>query len=410
MKTDQKLSFITLWRLNDWGMYNRRNEALLWELTRRDAIESVLHVEHITLIGLVYRMRQWIKAKDKLLRSVYGAHIKKGFSLKPVPVRSGGKYYIYSVVILYSRNNILFKRISDFFVNIQYHAINKYFSRSKENIVLVAYPPSKYLPIAIKAIKHNLLIADIVDDEAERKTDENRKNQILENYKKILPQCRWIFSTSPLINHKYKDYAGQEIAFLPNGVDINNFQANSHKKLFEKNNRKVVGYIGIINKEIDIALFEYILAYYPQVDFVLIGFATNERLIDLNKLSVQYSNFRYLGERNYMDIPGYTSVFDVLINIKKNDHTTSGEDSMKIYEYLATGKPIVSTPVPPAYRFKDLIYVAPDKYQFAEFLKKALEENDEDLRKRRIMAAMDNSWAKRVDVILEKVGDLLRDT
>ena len=44
---------------------------------------------------------------------------------------------------------------------------------------------------------------------------------------------------------------------------------------------------------------------------------------------------------------------------------------MKIYQYLLSGKPIVSLPLSPADRFAGLIYVASDKFQFVEYLKKS---------------------------------------
>lgn len=409
MQKDSKISFITLWRLNDWGMYNRRDEAILWELSRRDIVEKVLHIEHIGIRVLMYRTIQWIKEKDALLREVYKFHIKKGMSLKPISIDKEKKYYVYSVVSLYQGNNPLLKKISNHFLNIQYFTINKYFSKAGENVVLIAYPPSKYLSNAIETIRHDILIADFEDDTAERSNDEASKKRILHNYKKILPQCKWIFSTSPSINQKYKDYAQQEITFLPNGTDIKNVPANSYKKLFKKFNKKAVGYIGILNREIDFDLFEYILSQYPQVDFVLIGIASHDQLIEINKLAKQYNNLRYLGARNYRDIPGYLTAFDVLINIKKNDHTTAGANLQKIYDYLSSGKPIVTTPIPPADRFADFMYVASDKFQFSEFLKIALEEDNKELREKRIKIALDNSWDKRVDVILERAKALLAD-
>jgi len=410
MQKDSKISFITLWRFNDWGMYNRRDEAILWELSRRDIVEKVLHIEHIGIKVLMYRTIQWVKEKDALLREVYKFHVKKGMSLKPISIDNEKKYYVYSVVSLYQGNNPILKEISNHFLNIQYFTINKYFSKAGENVVLIAYPPSKYLSNAIETIRHDILIADFEDDTAERFHDEEAaKNRILHNYQKILPQCNWIFSTSPSINQKYKDYAQQEITFLPNGADIKNFRANSYKKLFKKVNKKAVGYIGILNREIDFDLFEYILSRYPQVDFVLIGCASDDQLIEINKLAKQYNNLRYLGARNYRDIPGYLTAFDVLINIKKNDHTTAGADLQKIYDYLSSGKPIVTTPIPPADRFADLMYVASDKFQFSEFLKIALEEDNKELREKRIKIALDNSWDKRVDVILERAKALLAD-
>jgi glycosyltransferase involved in cell wall biosynthesis len=118
-------------------------------------------------------------------------------------------------------------------------------------------------------------------------------------------------------------------------------------------------------------------------------------------------NITFLGERHFSDIPSYISRFDVLINFKRTDFMTIGNDSMKIYEYLATGKPIVSTPVPPADRFTDLLYVASDKYEFAHHLTLALQEEDSKLREQRIKMARENSWAKRVDVILDEVMVLI---
>lgn len=406
MEKDHKISFITLWRFNDWGLYNRRDEALLWELSRREEVESVLHVEHIGFKGLVYKILQWIKEKDVILRNVYWEHIRKGISWKPVLVNNEKKYYIYSVVILNFGRNPLLQKLSDFLKDMQYRAINKFFGGIKKNVALVVYPPV-YPFEAIKAIRHDLLIMDFEDDSAERVKDENLKRQMRDNYRKILPECKWIFTHSPWIIEKYKEYAKSKIDLIASGVDIHNFEENSHKKFLDKNGKKVAGYVGVLNREIDIELLEYLIVQCPDVNFILIGYATEELLVRIRSMLERYHNLSYLGERSFKDIPGYLSDFDVLLNIKKNDHTTAGGESQKIYEYLASGKPIVTTPVPPADRFADLMYVSSDKIQFAEFLKTALEEDNEELRGKRIMIALENSWAKRVDVILDKVSQLL---
>ncbi len=403
-----RISFITLWKLNDWGMYNRRDEAILWELSRRDNVKAVLHVEHLSLRGLIYKLFEWLKEKNKNLKKVYLYHVIKGLSLKPISPDNNKKYYIYSVVIMYSGKNPLLKKISNLLVRIQYQIINNFFPRSS-NVIVIAYPPSEYLIDAINNIRHDLLIADFEDDTAERYTDINKKNQILENYRKILPKCKWIFSTSPGINQKYKEYAGKEISYLPNGVDLQTFFISPDKKFLNLQKKgKVIGYIGIINKEIDIDLLKYIVACHPKANFVLVGSATEELLKEIERLRRKYSNFHYDGKCCYKDIPYYISYFDVLINIKKNDYTTAGGESQKIYEYLLTGKPIVSTPVPPANWFSDLIYTATNKFHFSECLKIALEENNKELAKKRINVALENSWAKRVDFILENIYQLLR--
>lgn len=404
---NRNLTFITLWKLNDWGMYNRRDEAILRELSRRNNVKAVLHIEHISFKGLMYKIFEWLKEKNKSMKKVFFYHFIKGLSLKPIAIDSNKKYYIYSVVYAFPNKNPLLTKINNLLMNLQYRAINKHFAKFQGEIVLIAYPPSQYLTLAVKKIRHNLLIADFEDDTAERQVDENKKNQILDNYKEILPLCNWIFSTSPSINQKYRNYTKKEITHLPNGVDIYNFQENSHKKLFKKNNFKIIGYIGVLNKEIDAELLDHILACFPDVNLILIGSATDEMTFEINKLTKRYGNLNYLGVRNYKDIPAYISDFDILINIKKNDYNTAGGESQKIYEYLLTGKPIVSTPVPPADKFKDVIYVASDKYKFVELLQIALEENAPELRKKRIRIAINNSWSQRVDVILDNLSKLI---
>jgi len=78
-----------------------------------------------------------------------------------------------------------------------------------------------------------------------------------------------------------------------------------------------------------------------------------------------------------------------------------------MYEYLATGKPIVSTDLPEARQFNEVIYIAKDKEDFVKKIDLALCENNEDLVKKRIQIASENSWDKRIDEILEIISKFL---
>jgi glycosyltransferase involved in cell wall biosynthesis len=405
MQKDPKLVFITHWRLNDWGFYNRRNEALLWELSRRDCVESVLHVEHVPLKGVIYKIWQWLKTKDAFLRKAIAIHIKKGIS--PWPVRVSDKHYVFSVLELYSGEAALLRKLSAVYIKLQYGSINSQFGDPKKKVVLIAYPPSQYLIDSIELIKHDVLIADIVDDEAARISDVARKLQLLENYKQILSMSRWIFATSPSINERYKEYAGKRIDFIPNGVDVSAFSFAAKENALSGRSQKIVGYVGALNSTMDMELLKYLVSQFAEVDFKIIGFCSREQLGEIQELTRQHCNFHYLGARSYHEVPKLLSDFDVLISPKKADHMTIGNDSMKIYEYLATGKPVVTTPVAPATLFADIIYVAGNKEEFADCLRSALQENDDTRRRMRIEASRENGWARRVDVILDRVSGLV---
>ena len=406
MKKASKLIFVTLSKRQCWGFFNRRNEALLWELAKKESVERVLHIEFISLRQLLSHFKQWIVKKDLALKMALQTQVKKGISLKPLAASGNPGYYIFSLVELYAGNSPYLRRISDFFKAIQYKRINLLLEQSAGTVTLIAYPPFRALPESIKRIKHDILIADVVDDDIEMTDDPEKKKEFLENYKEVLPKCAWVFSTSGALTEKYGRYAKQEIHLLPNGVDVGEYPAADAVKYRKREGRKVVGYVGVINKAMDTEMLEHLLSRFTAVDFVLIGLYRADQLPTLKRLTESYGNFIYLGERNYRDVPGYLRSFDVLINFKKADYTTAGNDSMKIYQYLATGHPIVATPMSPAEQFREVIYVAYDKYQFADHLANALKEDNPLLKVKRIEEAMKNSWAGRAEIILKKVSGI----
>jgi len=168
-----------------------------------------------------------------------------------------------------------------------------------------------------------MLVSDIVDDDIERAGDDAERNQRIEIFRKILPKSGCIFATSPGMHERYGQYANCKIDFLPNAVDMDAFSLLPVEPASDKR-RKVVGYVGAINKSMDTDLLEHIVSHFSTIDFILIGFCRQEQQAHITRLIKKYDNFHFLGERNYLDVPGYLSKFDVLINFKKNDYRTSG--------------------------------------------------------------------------------------
>ncbi len=402
-----KFNIITLWQHNDWGLYNRRNEALLRELAQRDEVESVLHVEPVRLRSFLTLLSRSFRSKDKHIRQVYRQHVQKALSYKPMLVNAKDNISVYSLFILYPHQQQKgLYNLSQFLLQKQMAFINQTWVKNKQNIILIAYPPAFYLPQAVSTIRHDLLIADIMDDVLTRVQNQDIKEQYVKIYQTILPKCAWLFSTSPEIDRNYRQYAKQKIEFIPNGIDIDN-HTRIESKPTTNNNSLTVGYVGSFNDEMDTELLEHVVSQMPDVAFKFIGFTTGtQSKIFVNMMRQKYTNFHFLGRRHYSEVPRYISGFTVLSSFKKHDYTTSGGESIKIYEYLATGKPIVTTPVPPADRFLDVMYVTADKHQFVTYLHQALAENNKSLSLRRKQIAAENSWSKRVDIILEKVKAL----
>jgi GT2 family glycosyltransferase len=78
---------------------------------------------------------------------------------------------------------------------------------------------------------------------------------------------------------------------------------------------------------------------------------------------------------------------------------------VKVYEYLSSGKPVVSVALPELEPFRDLLYLAADREDFLAQLDRALVEDDPKMVERRRSFAAQNTWEKRYEVIANGLRD-----
>ena len=100
--------------------------------------------------------------------------------------------------------------------------------------------------------------------------------------------------------------------------------------------------------------------------------------------------------------------FDLCLNLFAPGRLSKDVSPLKFYEYLATGKPIVSTREPlQIQEYSDLIYIADSPEQFVALCGQALAEEDPTLRCRRMEAGKAASWDNRVrqmEIVLQERG------
>jgi glycosyltransferase involved in cell wall biosynthesis len=104
-------------------------------------------------------------------------------------------------------------------------------------------------------------------------------------------------------------------------------------------------------------------------------------------------------------LPAYLQHFDCCIIPYKVNKLTASIYPLKINEYLAAGKPVVSTHFSDdIYTFRDHAFIAETHDQFIRMIDVAIEENNSTKKIARIAAAQANSWEKRVkefwDIVL----------
>jgi len=162
----------------------------------------------------------------------------------------------------------------------------------------------------------------------------------------------------------------------------------------------IIGFVGLVEKWMDLDLINYLATKRMEWNFVFIGrIATDISSIDL-------PNVRFLGFREYRIVPSYLANFDVCIIPFKNNQLTNFINPIKLKEYLATGKPVVSTYMPELEDNKKLIGIANDYDDFLWQIEYALNNNTPDSRHERIKSVFVDTWEERVNTVWEKIENV----
>ncbi|MGA2593989.1 MAG: polysaccharide pyruvyl transferase family protein [Bryobacteraceae bacterium] len=175
-----------------------------------------------------------------------------------------------------------------------------------------------------------------------------------------------------------------------NGVDFE-FYSRPHPAAGDGDMpNPVIGYFGAIADWMDLDLVRDTALARPQYSFVMVGQVFRD---DISKIDLP--NVHLLGSKAYAEIPSYLEHFDVCVIPFVLNEVTRATDPVKLYEYLARGKPVVATAMAELDACADLIYIARDAAHYVAQLDQAVQENDPALRKRRIEYAAANTWEQR---------------
>ena len=163
-----------------------------------------------------------------------------------------------------------------------------------------------------------------------------------------------------------------------------------------------IGYFGALAEWLDLGLLERVAAARPGYQFVFAGGVFG---LDLSRLEA-LPNVRLLGQRPYAEMPGLLAGFDVGIIPFRVDAVTAATDPVKFYEYLAQGKPVVTTPLPELADRARLFYPARDGEEFLALLDRAVAEDDPALRSARRDYARQNDWTARRELVATALARL----
>ncbi len=167
-------------------------------------------------------------------------------------------------------------------------------------------------------------------------------------------------------------------------------------------NKPIIGYVGYLSSlRLDLEIISFIATQRPDWNIILVGPMDDDFLkSDLHS----FNNISFLGQKPIEELPNYINYFDVCINPQKLNEVTIGNYPRKIDEYLALGKPVVATKTEAMQTFSDYVYLAKDKLEYVDFITRALENNNDHLKKQRINFALSHTWENSVIEIYKAIN------
>ena len=188
---------------------------------------------------------------------------------------------------------------------------------------------------------------------------------------------------------------------VPNGVDYQAYtQAlDSQEPLppdIAQLPKPIIGYSGLVGARLDLDLLHHLATLHPEWSIALVG-AINDRhcAAGLNKLR-QKKNIHFLGRKEIHQVPYYVKGFDVCLVPYTLNERAQNSSPLKLYDYMATGKPIVTTNFAAAGQFEDVIRIANSKKEFTRCIEEILSGENNGLCSKRRRIAAQNTWEDRI--------------
>ena len=284
---------------------------------------------------------------------------------------------------------------------------------SQQRILWYYYP--RYLEL-IDALEPAAVVYDCMDNyiaQFHRKGSPAGLNEFeaLERDEPLLLQrADIVFYGAQTLMDERPAYQGKS-HHAPTGVDVKHFARGagaSPPPAIAAIRRPILGYWGAVDHRIDFELLHYTATARPDWSIVLLG-----PLVALRREAIEHilrlPNVRWLGPKLYEDIPDYARAFDICLLPFKVSSEGRYLNPTKTLEYLATGKPVLSTCIPDVERFyRDTVAIARTREEFVEAASQLLERDTDAARMRRLAQAQGRSWEAMADEMWSLIEQRMR--
>jgi glycosyltransferase involved in cell wall biosynthesis len=191
---------------------------------------------------------------------------------------------------------------------------------------------------------------------------------------------------------------------VPNAVDVSRWRDAVPDPSLANLRRPRVGYAGSLQARVDGGLIGRLATLVPEATFVIAGRAMSA--FWHHPLGLP-ANVRLIGNVPFPRMPAVLAAMDACIVPHVVDGFTASMDPLKLYEYLAAGRPVVSTVASPNPRLAPHVRVARGAAAMADALREEIDGDSPAKREARRGAVAGDTWDARAATVIETLERLL---
>lgn len=267
-----------------------------------------------------------------------------------------------------------------------------------------------YTPMALEFAAHLQPAITVFDCMDELSAFKNAPPELIENERKLFERADLVFTGGQSLYEAKKDRHSRVFAF-PSSIDAAHFAQARTTKNEPADQARIpapkLGFCGVIDERMDTILLAEMADLRPEWQFVMIGPVVKIAPEDLPRRS----NIHYLGGKTYDELPAYLSGWNVALMPFAINESTKYISPTKTPEYLAAGKPVISTPIRDVvrpYGDEKLAAIAENARQFVaaaeDFLARG---NFDDWQKQADEFLARNSWDKTFDAMKSLINETI---
>lgn len=280
--------------------------------------------------------------------------------------------------------------------------LDKILAASKDVLLIMTWTRQAHL---LKKIKYDKLIYDYVD---EMSLFYYYDKKMEETHRYLMKEANLTLASADKLYENAKPYA-KNLLLCENAGDYNFFSEQKNSEISPliqhsvKNYKTVLGYYGCLAYWFDYETILWSASKRKDWLFILVGHIFDESA-ETMLLNKKTDNILYIPAQPYKSLPTFLSAFDIaLVPFVIND-VTLATSPVKIFEYMAAGKAILSADLPEIRKYKSVHHYK-DREDFICKVEEIMaHKNHQDYIALLDKEARDNTWESRVESILREVN------